>query len=327
MTTGDGERQSTQVTMRDDLLEPYLSPDQREAEVAALAGALSGELRQYGQSVEGRALQVVRVPARGGEARARVLVTANIHGVELIGGFVALHLLRSLQRPEGHLEQLARDVEIWIAPCLNPDGYARTWEQRGQGRLVELRTNANGVDLNRNFPLPTGAKRSRLPFTGSNKKGDATYRGEGPLSEPESASLAALLDEVPFAASVNLHSTMGTLIPARCTDLADYESYAQLCREFRSEQRSWRYVRLASRYVDAFTGELEDFQHHRFGTWAVCVEVFPILASLRQHLFAPSTFWRFNPREPMRWAENDAPGVARFLLAAVERGPPGAPVG
>ena len=66
-----------------------------------------------------------------------------------------------------------------------------------------------------------------------------------------------------------------------------------------------------------FTGEQEDHQHHVHGTWALTIEVFPVTASLRQHLRAPSTFWRFNPRRPETWVENDVPGIVAFFLEAL----------
>ncbi len=57
-----------------------------------------------------------------------------------------------------------------------------------------------------------------------------------------------------------------------------------------------------------WTGEQEDWQHHVHGTWALTVEVFPLAASFRQHLRALSLFWRFNPRDPRPWVDNDVPG-------------------
>ena len=41
-------------------------------------------------------------------------------------------------------------------------------------------------------------------------------------------------------------------------------------------------------------------------------------ASLRQHLRAPSLFWRFNPREPAAWVDSDVGGLAAFFHAALD---------
>lgn len=323
------------MSASDDDLAPYPSPDAREAELDDVAARAGGEVRVYGESVEGRPLRVVRVPCRGraqpeqaqrrgappGAAQpAHVLCAANIHGVEWIGNRVAMGLLRALSSPVGEAAALLDEADVWVAPCLNPDAYERVWRQRGVGTLKELRTNARGVDLNRNFPAPPGRRYGTFPGAGSDDPGARTYRGPSPLSEPEVSSLARLLDEVPFTASVSLHSYMGTLITPRVPSREHYRVYGELCRAFRDAQPRRRYRRFASRVVDTFTGELEDHQHHVHGTWATCVEVFPLLDSYRQHLFAPSLFWRFNPRDPGHYVDNDVPGVIGFFRAALSRG-------
>ncbi|MCA9660591.1 MAG: hypothetical protein KC486_19780 [Myxococcales bacterium] len=300
------------------LLSPYPSPDAREDELDRLAARAGAEVIVYGESVERRPLRAARVPARAAKA-TRLLCSANIHGIEYIGGRVALGLLAACAEPEGPLAALLGRCELWVIPCLNPDGYARTWAASGQAaRLSELRANARGVDLNRNFPRPGDAPPSRWPGSGSDRPGDPTYRGPHPLSEPETACLDAFLRARPIHASANLHSFMGTVIPARVTDWTRFRAYKHLYRAFTSAQRARRYRRLSTMILDVFTGEQEDHQHHALDTWAVCVECFPVVATLRQHLRAPSWFWRFNPREPQRWIDNDLPGLLAYYEAALE---------
>jgi hypothetical protein len=302
------------------LAPPYLSPDAREARVDALARALGAETVEYGRSVRGAALRAVRVPTRGpaGASTPRVLCSANIHGPELVGGLVALGVLERLATDDPVASALRERAEIWVVPCINPDGYTRTWTLGGEGTLAELRTNERGVDLNRNYPLPGGTAPKRLPGAGSSRAGDATFRGEQPLSEPETRALHELCAAQRFHASANLHSFMGTIIPARVKARGPYDAYRALCRSFRAGQLRHRYRRLASRFFDVFTGEQEDHQHHALGTWAVCIETFPLLASYRQHLRAPSLFWRFNPHDPQPWIDNDVPGILAFFSAALE---------
>ncbi len=271
--------------------------------------ARHGQVIQYGSSVEGRPLQAVRVGSEG----PAVAVTAGIHGVEYIGVQVALEVLARGPLP---------GLQLWVCPVLNPDGYARTWAQGGRGTLRDLRRNARGVDLNRNFPLPYGARPSRLKIAGSDDPADATYRGPSPLSEPETAALAALLQEVRPIGSANLHSFMGTLICARVWRPREWFAYASLCRAFRQGQQNPGYIRLGSPILDVFTGELEDWQHHVTSTWATCVECFSVAESVSQHVIAPSVFWRFNPREPSTVIQRDAAGVRSLLSATAELGRP-----
>ncbi|MFM8352403.1 MAG: DUF2817 domain-containing protein, partial [Actinomycetales bacterium] len=73
------------------------------------------------------------------EATTRVVVLGQMHGNEPAGTEV-ISALRNLTPPE--------DTALWLIPTMNPDG-----QTRGS------RTNARGVDLNRNFhdfskPLP-----------------------------------------------------------------------------------------------------------------------------------------------------------------------------
>ncbi len=299
----------------------YPSPDERDAGARRLAALAGGREVTFGRSVRGQPLLAFTVPARIAAA-PKVLCAGNIHGLEWIATRVALGLLEALAADA--LPALRDACEVWVAPTLNPDGYARTHETGGAAGAGELRTNANGVDLNRNFPLPPGRRRTRLPWSGSATPGRATYRGVAPLSEPESRALDDLVAREGFHAVLSLHSTMGTLLPARAEGRAQHDAYRRLCARFAEGQRRFRYRRVQVPHVDITVGRLEDPVHHRHRAWAVCVEEFPILHSLRQHLRAPSPFWRFNPRRPEVYVENDVPGIAAFFEAAVREPRPDA---
>jgi Zinc carboxypeptidase len=298
----------------------YCTPSEREARARSLAGAVGGEVRRLGSSVEGRPLDAIRVPAQG-PSQDRVLVCANIHGVELIAVEAALGVLEALARGAGPAGELRARAEVWVVPSLNPDGAALTWEQAGHGTLKELRTNARGVDLNRNFPLPHPQAPPRLGLggwgTGAVDPASPFYKGSSPFSEPETQALRGLLDEVPFRAGVNLHSSMGTLIPPCVTSREDYRAYTGLAAAFRRGQRRRRYRRLASYRLDRFIGEQEDYQHHVHGTWAVCVEHYPLWVDCTRFL-RRSLFRRFNPPDPRPWVESDVGGVLSLLLAALD---------
>ncbi|HEY0711020.1 MAG TPA: M14 family metallopeptidase [Polyangia bacterium] len=311
-------------------LVPYLGPEARDEHLEQVTAAARGERLSIGRSVEGRPIWVARLPRLGGahedegeEGGPRVLAIGNIHGPEFVSSVVALGLIaQSESNPE--VARLRTRAELWVLPCLNPDAYARVFACGGRGALRELRPNARGVDLNRNFPLPTGKRRLPLPGAGSTRPGAATYVGPAPLSEPESAALARLCEQKRFVAVVSGHSFMGRVIPAHVEDAPSFAAYQQLCRALAAGQPHRKYGRLSSRRLDTFTGELEDYLHHHVGTWAVCLETFPWLASLRQHLVAPSVFWRFNPRAPQVHVDNDVAGIAAFFHAALDRQAAGA---
>jgi hypothetical protein len=298
-------------------LAPYLTPEQREARLDELARRAGIEPEVLGTSVEGRPIRCVKLPCKR-SPEAAVLLCGNIHGVELIASHTALAFLEALI--DDRFPELRDRLDVFVLPCINVDGFARTWDQGGEGELIELRANAHGVDLNRNFPRPTDQPPSRIKFAGTDHPGTSFYRGTHPLSEPETAAVESLLAREKLLASISLHSFMGTVIPPRVLSEDDFEGYRRLAAALAKGQKKTRYWRLAHRTFDVFTGEMEDHQHHVHGTWAVCMEIFPLVSSFMQHAFAPSLFWRFNPRDPSRWYDNDLPGIAAYYRSALELG-------
>ena len=70
-------------------------------------------------------------PARRAGA-PRIYISAGIHGDEPAGPVAALHLLES--------SDVLPDTELWLVPCLNPEGIRRN-----------CRTHPCGIDLNRDY--------------------------------------------------------------------------------------------------------------------------------------------------------------------------------
>jgi protein MpaA len=90
---------------------------------------LAAPALQLGRSYEGRPIEAVHVRGDG----PRVLVVGCIHGDECEG----IEVTRLLERSRPH-------ADLWLVHQLNPDGYA-----------ARRRTNAHGVDLNRDFLAAT----------------------------------------------------------------------------------------------------------------------------------------------------------------------------
>jgi hypothetical protein len=303
----------------------YRSPAERERALDTLAAAARAEVVVVGASVEGRPIRAARVPSTRRAGRA-LLVCAGIHGPEYIGTAVALGVLERVRAPA--FAELLDRADLWILPSLNPDGYERTWARGGSGTLRELRANAHGIDLNRNFPRPAAPPRVWLTFggwrTGSDDPANPFYRGVAPASEPETAAMVKLCAEVPFAASLSLHSAMGALIPPCVTTTDSAATYRALCAAFARAQPHTRYRRAVAGRFDLFTGEQDDHQHHAHGTWAMTVEHYPIWVDVRR-FFQPDLFRRFNPPAPQRWIDNDVPGIAAYFRAALDLPPPRRP--
>lgn len=126
-----------------------------------------------GRSVEGKAIEMVRF----GHGASPILVIAAIHGNEPTSRFVAERLIESLSR--------CPSANVAVVPCANPDGLE-----------ADRRTNAHGVDLNRNFPA-TNWKRTHLANN---------FGGRAPLSEPESAALLHVIEAIKPRLIISIHS-------------------------------------------------------------------------------------------------------------------------
>jgi predicted deacylase len=315
--------------MSDDVFAAYLREEARERRLEALTSSVGGRLIELGTSVWGRPLRaaVVDADVGAGADAPVVFVNANLHGVEWIGGLCALGVLEALGTSRG--QALRQQATVVVAPCLNPDGFHKTERSNGADALRVLRTNANSVDLNRNFARPdrdetTTWAPSRLPLamSGSTDPNRATFRGERPFSEPETQAVSSLLAAMKPRAVLSFHSFMGTLIPPKVTTWHDARAYRRLCWAYRRGQTRHFAPTVMFAPVDVFTGELEDHAHHVHGSWALTVEVFPLWQSLTTKGSRPTLFSRFNPADPAPIVDDAVGGAIAYLLAALQTNKP-----
>lgn len=133
--------------------------------------------------------------ARTGEAR-RVLLLGGIHGDELTAAAIVFHWMKWLSMPE------AQAMHWHVVPVMNPDGLLARKPQR---------VNANGVDLNRNFPTPGWEKDARhywMKTTGSDPR---RFPGQSPLSEPETRWLDEEMERFRPDVIISVHAPFGVL--------------------------------------------------------------------------------------------------------------------
>ena len=126
----------------------------------------------------------------------RVLLLGGIHGDELTAGAIVFHWMQWLNTPA------AQEFHWHVAPVVNPDGLLAAKPQR---------VNANGVDLNRNFPTPgweQDAKRYWMKTTGSDPR---RFPGQSPLSEPESRWLNDEMERFRPHVIISVHAPFGVL--------------------------------------------------------------------------------------------------------------------
>lgn len=154
------------------------------------------EILTIGWTVEGRPIEVTRF-GHGPTAR---LIVAGIHGgSEANTSVLARELISHVML---HPEVVPPGMTLYVLPLLNPDGAARASGREG-------RTNAHGVDLNRNWPALWVPEWNRsgcwdlAPTTG----------GSGPASEPETMSLIQFIASAEMDAVISYHSAALGIFP------------------------------------------------------------------------------------------------------------------
>ena len=133
------------------------------------------------------------------DANLRVLVVGGIHGDEMSSISLAYMWLALAEKPPS---DSPLSIHWRFIPSLNPDGlFARP----------SKRTNANGVDLNRNFPTPNWARDARQYWEVTTKRDPRRWPGNKPLSEPESKYLHELMETFKPNLIVSIHAPYGVL--------------------------------------------------------------------------------------------------------------------
>lgn len=193
-----------------------------ERRMAALAEAFPEQVavEMIGQSVRGRDIEAIRV----GNAARRIGLVGALHAGEA-GAELMLPVFEQLLTHHG---ELLNDVAIVAVPVANPDERERLVE----GVPWYLRTNANGVDMNRNFPAGWDTVEHGYGLV-SSEPGSATYRGPHAASEPETRAVMAFLREQAPQVVYSFHclaSVCGmSFLGPKCGQ--DDTAYAGRCRD------------------------------------------------------------------------------------------------
>jgi hypothetical protein len=143
-------------------------------------------LDTIGTSLNGKLVLVLKISdnCKTDEPEPEVFYTSGIHGDETAGFILMLRLSEYLLKNyslNNRVKNLVDNLEIWINPLANPDGTYRN----SNYILSPVRFNANGYDLNRNFPDPDGPVVPR---------------------QKETLDMVRFMAEHRFALSANFHS-------------------------------------------------------------------------------------------------------------------------
>ncbi|XP_032799757.2 carboxypeptidase M isoform X1 [Daphnia magna] len=187
-------------------------------------------LYSIGQSVQGRELWVLLIsttPAERTILKPEVKYVGNIHGNEPVGRELLLRLIQHLlvnYPKDDYVRFLVETTNIHIMPSMNPDGFEVSRE--GDCGGVQGRYNANGKDLNRNFPDL---------FRGGKNNGDP---------QPEANAIARWMTQRQFVLSAAFHG--GALV-------ASYP--------FDNKEVKLNLPHLSGRYEPSLTPDDDTFRH------------------------------------------------------------------
>jgi hypothetical protein len=117
------------------------------------------QIINVGTTANGRAILVAKISdnVASEEQEPEVLLSSTMHGDETTGWMLMLRLIDTLLSQYGtnpRLTNIVNSMELYIAPNTNPDG---TYYGGDNTVANARRYNANGVDLNRNYPNYDGS--------------------------------------------------------------------------------------------------------------------------------------------------------------------------
>lgn len=181
-----------------------------------------------GQSIEGRDLWMVKISDNVGtdENEPEVYFDSLHHAREPLSMGATLLFMDELLSGYGTDPEatfLIDERELYVVPCVNPDGYEynRQTNPNGGGMWRKNRRDNGGgifgVDLNRNYATAWNAPNGGNSTSPSND----LYRGTAPFSEPETQAVEAFAASRQFVQVFTTHTYQDVLLRPFAWVLAD----------------------------------------------------------------------------------------------------------
>ncbi len=268
-------------------------------------------LDTIGYSEQGRELLAVKISdnATTEEAEPEVFYTSSMHGDETTGYVLMLRLIDSLLVSYGsdaRITDMVDNMEIFINPLANPDG-----TYRGGNNTVfgAWRYNANGVDINRNFPDPQDGPHP-----------------DGNSYQDETLAMIDWADQHNFVISANFHG--GTEVVNYPWDTwatlhADDSWYVSISHKYADTAQ----VASPSGYMDGFTDgitngydwyEVNGGRQDMMNFWYHCREVTIELSDTK--LLSASQLpnhWNYNRKSLLSFLEEARYGITGIVTSSL----------
>lgn len=207
---------------------------------------LCQEVFSIGRSVQGRGITGYRF----GNGPSKIIFIGAMHGNEKSATATLTSFINDL---EANHHRIPAHRTIIVIPNLNPDGYA-----------ANSRTNANNVDLNRNFPAHNWKSGVTMPGGAYLENGG----GSEPMSEPESKAIANFVTSQSPRLVISYHSVGGMAIANEKGDSLE------LAGAYGRKMGYWVMGNESSHAFDYdTTGSFEDWMAERYGFPAILIEL------------------------------------------------------
>jgi hypothetical protein len=298
--------------VQNDRLSAYPAAEGLVASFRQAALAAGGTESTAGFSVEGRPLLRFDIGSNTGPT---ILLTALMHGNEVIGSLALLEVLRRLGSHDPDIARMRREAHFAVLPIVNPDAFFGNIEKVARGERAWQRCNSSGVDLNRNFPRLT-TRRLYHPFSGSRFRASPYYAGLHPFSEPESRAVRQVAIDTKPVLSIAFHSFGNLLLyPWAYTKNENprADAYASLGNALNQGlgQDPYR-VRQACQLYSVL-GDMDDWLDAELGALSFTLEVSRPEFAWRELRHMLNPFCWMNPRHAARVTGHVAPGVLSLV--------------
>jgi len=206
-----------------------------------------------GTSVHGRPLMYTVY----GDPKATntTLIFSMIHGDEVTPLYIGFEIAAWAKENMASIP----NTRLVVAPLLNPDGFMG---------LPKTRTNANGVDCNRNFATKDWEREALRSWKGKYHSEKRRFPGNKPNSEPETQFQKMLIEKFNPQKIVSIHSPLHMIDydgPDQIRLSHFSKDYVQKCQEFRKK--------LKASPSGFFPGSLGNFAGQELGIPTITLEL------------------------------------------------------
>lgn len=255
-----------------------------------------------GTSVKGKKLVAVKISdsVDKQEKEPAFLYSATMHGDEALGYMLTLRLISYLLENYGKdplVTKLVDNMEIWIDPLVNPDGTYNSDENSVAGAI---RCNANGIDLNRNWPCWCLLEAHKFGIYNA--------------FEPEVKALKEAIDPRPLVLSADIQSgSLSIIYPSWHIPKVDKPWWHSVCKMYSDTA-----IKVDPNYIlkimpdDSISGLYE-----AHGTWLYYPFIYRHCRNISLELsvtklLSPSQlnqYWNYNYRSMLNYMEQTLFGI------------------